>query len=127
MIMFKKKELEISGSKKDTTTNRMEMMAALKALRAVKKPSRIKLFTDSQYLQRGASKYIHGWSRNDWQSAKNRELKNLDLWMKLMKQIRRHTVSWIWVKGHSGIEGNERADKLAGDAYRKLRKEVTGK
>lgn len=127
VIKFKKKELEISGSQTDTTVNRMEMMAAIKALKAVKKPAKIKLFTDSQYLQRGAHRHIYSWSRNNWALAERRELKNLDLWRKILKQIRRHRVTWIWIRGHSGIEGNERADRLANAAYKEIRLEVTGK
>ena len=127
VIKFRSKEVEISGSKSNTTTNRMEMMAAIKALKYINRPTKVKLFTDSQYLQRGASQYIYGWARQDWKAAKARDLKNLDLWRKLYKQIRRHKIQWVWIPGHSGIQGNERADRLAHAAYKERRLKETGK
>jgi ribonuclease HI len=107
------KEREISGGEPLTTNNRMELMAAIEALNALKKPCRVELHTDSNYVRDGITKWIHGWRRNGWRTADKKPVKNAELWQALDEQVQRHTVSWRWVRGHAGDPGNERADQLA--------------
>lgn len=104
---------EISGGEPSTTNNRMELMAAIQALEALKKPCKVELHTDSQYVMKGISEWIHGWKRRGWKTADNKPVKNDDLWRRLDAARARHDVSWNWVKGHAGHELNERADALA--------------
>jgi ribonuclease HI len=106
-------EKEISGGEPATTNNRMEMMAAIAALEALKRPSKVELTTDSSYLRDGITKWIHAWRRKGWKTADKKPVKNRDLWERLDAALQRHEVSWHWVKGHSGHEENERADALA--------------
>ena len=107
------KERELSGGETQTTNNRMELTAAIRALEALNKASSITIVTDSTYLRDGITKWIHGWKRNGWKTAAKKDVKNADLWQRLDSAQTRHQVSWDWVKGHAGHEGNERADKLA--------------
>ncbi|CAI8329647.1 MAG: Ribonuclease HI [Hyphomonas sp. TMED17] len=104
---------ELYGAASDTTNNRMELMAAIEALNALKKPSQVKLYTDSTYVKDGLTKWINGWKRNGWKTAAKKPVKNKDLWQALENATARHNISWIWVKGHAGEEGNEIADGLA--------------
>ena len=104
---------EICGGEPGTTNNRMELMAAIQALEALKKPCKVELHTDSQYVMKGISEWIHGWKRRGWKTADNKPVKNDDLWRRLDAARARHDVSWNWVKGHAGHELNERADALA--------------
>lgn len=106
-------EKELLGGEADTTNNRMEMMAVIKALEAIKKPSDITLYTDSKYVLQGATEWLEGWKARGWKSASKKPVKNQDLWEQVDSQIQRHNVKFIWVKGHSGDENNERVDKLA--------------
>ncbi|MDX1710835.1 MAG: ribonuclease HI [Rhodovibrionaceae bacterium] len=106
-------EKEISGGEAATTNNRMELMAAIAALEALKRPSRVHLTTDSNYLRDGIMKWIHAWRRNGWKTSDKKPVKNRDLWERLDAALGRHQVEWHWVKGHSGHEENERADRLA--------------
>lgn len=106
-------ERELYGGDRATTNNRMEMTAAIEALNALKRPSRVRLHTDSQYLKDGLTKWIHGWKRNGWKTAARKPVKNKDLWQALDAACARHDVEWVWVKGHAGDPGNERADALA--------------
>ncbi len=106
-------EKELYGGARDTTNNRMEMMAAIEALNALKYPSKVRLHTDSTYLKDGLTKWIHGWKRNGWKTAAKKPVKNKDLWQALDEACARHDIEWIWVKGHAGDPGNERADELA--------------
>lgn len=106
-------EKELSGGEKSTTNNRMEMMAAIQALEALKRPTAVDLHTDSTYLRDGITKWIHGWKRNGWKTAAKKPVKNVDLWQRLETALERHDVSWHWVKGHAGHPENERADALA--------------
>ena len=106
-------EKELHGGEADTTNNRMEMMAAIKALSALKAPSKVRLHTDSTYLKDGLTKWIHGWKRNGWKTAARKPVKNKDLWQALDEACQRHDIEWVWVKGHAGDPGNERADELA--------------
>ena len=107
------KERELSGGEPLTTNNRMELMAAIKGLEALKRPCRVQLFTDSNYVRDGITKWIHAWQRNGWRTADKKPVKNEDLWRRLDEARGRHDVDWRWVKGHAGHELNERADELA--------------
>lgn len=104
---------ELKGGEAETTNNRMEMMAAIEALKALKGPSSVRLHTDSTYLKDGLTKWIHGWKRNGWKTAAKKPVKNKDLWQALDEAVKPHDIEWIWVKGHAGDPGNERADALA--------------
>jgi ribonuclease HI len=103
----------LSGGEGHTTNNRMELMAAIAALEALKRPSTVELHTDSQYVHHGISQWIHNWKRNGWRTADKKPVKNVDLWQRLDAALKRHEVRWHWVKGHAGHELNERADRLA--------------
>lgn len=113
LLRFENHVKEIFGSDPQTTNNRMEMSAAIEALQALKKPCSIELHTDSKYLQLGITEWIHKWIRNNWYKNNNELVKNADLWQKLYNEIKNHDIIWKWVKGHSDVEGNEIADKLA--------------
>ena len=104
---------ELSGGEPHTTNNRMELLAAISALEALKKPSRVELHTDSIYLRDGISKWIHGWQRNGWKTADKKPVKNAELWQRLLQAKAPHEVDWRWVKGHSEHVENDRADELA--------------
>ncbi len=106
-------EKELHGGDPSTTNNRMELMAAIRALEALSRPTAVRLYTDSKYLLDGITKWIVGWERNGWLTSARKPVKNVDLWQRLAAAIRRHDVTWSWVKGHSGDPGNERADELA--------------
>jgi ribonuclease HI len=110
------REKDISGGENPTTNNRMELMAAIKALEALKKPCRVTLSTDSKYVMDGLTKWIHGWRKNAWKTADRKPVKNADLWQLLVAASTPHQIDWQWVKGHNGHPDNERADKLASDA-----------
>ena len=107
------KEREISGGEALTTNNRMELMAAIEALNALKKPCRVQLWTDSNYVRDGITKWIHGWRRNGWKTADRKPVKNAELWQALLDACQPHRIDWHWVKGHAGHPENERADALA--------------
>ncbi len=109
-------EKELSGGENPTTNNRMELMAAIRSLQALKRPCEVTLYTDSTYVRDGISKWIHGWQRNGWRTADKKPVKNADLWQELLQAASTHQVRWQWVKGHAGHPGNERADRLACDA-----------
>jgi ribonuclease HI len=109
-------EKELSGGEALTTNNRMELMAAIRGLEALKKPSRVKLSTDSRYVMDGLTKWIKGWQRNGWKTADRKPVKNADLWQELLAASAPHRIDWVWVKGHAGHPDNERADRLASDA-----------
>ena len=107
-------EKEICGGDPETTNNRMELTAAIKALEALKKsPSTVDLYTDSVYVRDGITKWIHNWKKNGWKNAQKKPVKNDDLWRELDALIAKHDVAWHWVKGHAGDPGNEKADMLA--------------
>jgi ribonuclease HI len=104
---------EIAGGESPTTNNRMELLAAISALEALKRPSIVELHTDSNYLKDGITKWIGGWKRNGWRTADRSPVKNKELWQRLDAAAERHTIKWHWVKGHAGHRENERADELA--------------
>ena len=107
------REKEISGGEALTTNNRMELTAAIEALNALKRPCRVELHTDSNYVRDGITKWIHAWQRNGWRTADKKPVKNADLWQQLLYAAARHQVRWHWVKGHSGHPENDRVDALA--------------
>jgi len=109
-------EKDLSGGERDTTNNRMELMAAIEALSALKRPCRVTLSTDSRYVMDGLTKWLAGWQRNGWKTAAKQPVKNADLWQRLITAAAPHRIQWVWVKGHAGHPDNERADKLASDA-----------
>jgi len=104
---------ELHGGEASTTNNRMEMTAVIRALQALKRPSKVRLHTDSKYVQQGISVWIHDWKRRGWKTADKKPVKNVDLWTQLDELVAHHEIEWIWVRGHAGHEGNERADQLA--------------
>ena len=109
-------EKELSGGETLTTNNRMELLAAIRALEALTRPCRVTLTTDSVYVRDGITKWIHGWRRNGWRTADKKPVKNADLWQELLDATARHQIDWNWVKGHSGDPDNDRVDMLASDA-----------
>jgi ribonuclease HI len=109
-------EKELSGGEKATTNNRMELMAVIEGLKALKNKSAVTIHTDSRYVMDGASKWILGWKKKGWKTADKKPVKNEDLWRVLDDEMARHEVHWVWVPGHSGHPENERADQLARDA-----------
>src|SRR5262245_2079166 len=109
---------ELSGGEAVTTNNRMELMAAISALEALKAPSRVDLHTDSEYVKNGISAWIHGWKRNGWRTSTKQPVKNAELWQRLDAARGRHDVHWHWVRGHAGHTENERADELAREGMR---------
>ena len=113
VLIHGKTEKELCGGEPGTTNNRMELMAAIQALEALKKPCRVELHTDSRYVMDGISQWIHGWKARGWKTAAKAPVKNEDLWRRLDEARLRHEVDWRWVKGHNGHELNERADALA--------------
>ena len=114
-------EKELWGGERDTTNNRMELTAVIRALEALKRPVPVKLYTDSKYVQQGISAWIHNWKRNGWRTADKKPVKNADLWQELDVLARQFQVEWTWVKGHAGNPGNERADELANRGIEDLR------
>ena len=110
------REKLLSGGASDTTNNRMELTAAIEALEALRRPCRVRLNTDSTYLKNGITQWIPAWKRRDWKTADRKPVKNVDLWRRLERAASPHEVEWVWVRGHSGHEGNEKADALARSA-----------
>ncbi len=106
-------EKELHGGERETTNNRMELMAAIKALESLKRPVKARLHTDSQYVMKGITEWIHDWKRRGWRTADKKPVKNVDLWQRLEAALAQHDVKWVWVRGHAGHAENERADELA--------------
>ena len=121
LLRFGGVEKELSGGEAHTTNNRMELMAAISALEALKKSCAVDLYTDSQYLRNGIMTWIANWKRNGWRTADKKPVKNIDLWQRLDTALKPHQVRWHWVKGHAGHEMNERADVLAREAIAEIR------
>jgi len=117
-------EKELRGGELLTTNNRMELTAAIRALAALKKPSTVALYTDSQYVRKGILEWLPQWKARDWRTADNKPVKNVDLWQALEHEIERHRIEWHWVKGHAGVPGNERADRLANEAIDEVLKRL---
>ena len=113
VLMYRGHRRELSGGEKETTNNRMEMMAVIAALDSLKRACRIVLYTDSTYVMKGMTEWLEGWKARNWKTAAKKPVKNVDLWERLDAAVARHHVEWKWVKGHSGVPENERADELA--------------
>jgi ribonuclease HI len=115
------KEKELSGYEPTTTNNRMELMGVICALEALKKPCKVRVTTDSNYIVKGMTEWIHGWIRNNWRNSQKKEVLNRDLWERLLKAVGGHDVEWAWIKGHNGHFENERCDELARREIEKCR------
>lgn len=113
LLRYGDKEKELWGGEANTTNNRMELMAAIEALKALSRACDVVLTTDSQYVKQGINQWLAGWKKNGWKTAAKAPVKNKDLWLLLDEQCKKHNVEWHWVKGHSGHAENERADQLA--------------
>ena len=115
LLRYKAHERELSGGEAHTTNNRMELRAVIEGLQAIKRPCRITLYLDSQYVRQGITSWIHNWKRKGWKTADNKPVKNADLWQQLDALVHNspHQIHWEWVKGHAGNPGNEKADELA--------------
>lgn len=120
LLRCKGREKTLKGAEADTTNNRMELTAALEALRSLKRPCKVDLTTDSQYVRKGITEWIHGWKRKGWKNASKKPVKNADLWKALDVLSHEHDVHWHWVKGHSGHRENEIVDQLANDAINEM-------
>jgi len=121
ILAFGKHVKELKGGEPHTTNNRMELMAAIEALEALKRPCLVDIHTDSEYLRNGIMRWIHAWKRNGWRTADRKPVKNADLWQRLDALCARHRVRWHWLKGHAGHALNERADALAREAIAAIR------
>jgi ribonuclease HI len=126
ILSWRGQERELSGAEAQTTNNRMELMAAIEALASLKRPMRIRLFTDSDYLRKGITVWLRGWKAREWRTADRRPVKNRDLWERLDATASAHEVDWCWLKGHAGHEMNERADALARAAITTLLRQRRG-
>jgi len=115
VLQYGEHKRELFGGEPDTTNNRMELMAAIKALGALKRACSVDIYTDSQYVRKGITEWIFGWKKNGWKTAAKQPVKNDELWKELDALTHKHTIKWHWVKGHAGHPGNERADQLANE------------
>ncbi|WP_137817114.1 ribonuclease HI [Pseudomonas sp. 2FG] len=113
LLVFKGVEKELWGGEAETTNNRMELTAAIRALAELKRPCDVRLVTDSEYVMKGMKEWLPNWKKRGWKTAARQPVKNADLWQQLDEQVNRHQVTWKWVRGHTGHHGNERADQLA--------------
>ncbi len=113
LLQYQDKEKAICGGEMDTTNNRMELTAVIRALETLNRPSSVRLYTDSSYVQKGMTEWLAGWKAKGWRTADKKPVKNADLWTQLDKLAQQHQIEWIWVRGHAGNDGNERADDLA--------------
>jgi ribonuclease HI len=124
VLRFDGKEKELKGGEALTTNNRMELMAAISALETLKRDCSVDMFTDSNYLRDGITKWIHSWRRNGWRTAEKKPVKNAELWQRLDAALGRHDIRWHWVRGHAGHAENERADALAREGMAPFRRGV---
>ena len=122
ILKYGKVSKEISGCEPETTNNRMEMMAVIKALGRIKRPCRIRVVTDSNYVVKGMTLWVENWMKRNWMNTQKKPVKNKDLWLTLLKLARNHQIEWVWVKGHQGHPENERCDQLARDELKNWRK-----
>jgi ribonuclease HI len=116
LLRYQDKEKEITGGELMTTNNRMELMAAIQGIASLKEPCHIEFYTDSQYVQKGITLWLHSWKKKNWRTSDNKPVKNADLWQQLEAETHRHQITWHWVRGHSGHVENERVDALAKQA-----------
>ncbi len=119
ILRYGKREKEISGYCPDTTNNRMELIAVIKGLEALKRPSRVRIVTDSNYVFKGITIWIHVWQKRNWVTSRKERVLNKDLWERLLRGSKPHTIEWRWIRGHAGHPENERCDKLAREAIKK--------
>jgi ribonuclease HI len=126
ILRFNGAEKELKGGEALTTNNRMELMAVIEALAALKRPCAVDIYSDSQYMRDGITKWIHGWKRNGWKTADRKPVKNAELWQRLEEEKGRHDVTFHWVRGHDGNELNERADELARAGMAPFKRKVAG-
>lgn len=126
ILRYGEKEKELQGGKLKTTNNEMELMAALIGIRALKGKCQVKVMSDSEYLVKGMTEWIHNWVKNDWKTKSKTPVKNLSLWQELYDLSNTHKIAWFWVKGHSGHPENERCDRLANEAAEKVIRESLG-
>tara|TARA_B100000989_G_scaffold188543_1_gene141944 strand:+ start:1555 stop:1992 length:438 start_codon:yes stop_codon:yes gene_type:complete len=112
-LLYKNEKKEFYGGKLNTTNNKMELTAAIEGLKVLKEPCKVKLYTDSKYVMDGINSWIANWKKNNWKTASKKDVKNKDLWIELDAETCKHEIEWVWVKGHSGNIGNEKADALA--------------
>ncbi|AEF99022.1 Ribonuclease H [Methylomonas methanica MC09] len=119
-MSYKGKEKQLCGGERETTNNRMELMAAIQALEILNRSCAIKLHTDSKYVLQGITEWMGNWKKRGWKTSANKPVKNEDLWRRLDQSIQRHSIEWVWVKGHSGDPGNETADSLANQGIQQL-------
>lgn len=124
LLRAKGKERELCGGEAHTTNNRMELMAAIVALETLTRPCQVRLHTDSKYVQQGISEWLANWKRRGWKTADKKPVKNEDLWRRLDEAASRHRIEWLWVKGHAGHDGNERADALANRGIEQLKEQA---
>jgi len=120
VLMYGDSHKKICGGEQNTTNNRMELMAAIKALESLNRTCDLTIYTDSQYVRKGITEWIENWKKRDWKTAAKKPVKNSDLWKQLDSQVAKHNVQWVWVKGHAGNEGNEMADQLANQGIDQL-------
>ena len=123
LMQYNGQSRELYGGVKLTTNNRMELLAVIRALEVLTRPCKIHLHTDSTYVQKGISEWIHLWKRQNWRTSNKKEVKNNDLWKQLDKLAQQHQIEWLWVRGHSGHDGNEHADRLANQGAESIIKE----
>ncbi|MDB6042339.1 MAG: ribonuclease [Gammaproteobacteria bacterium] len=121
LLSFGEIEKELAGAEVLTTNNRMELTAVIRALEALKKPSAVRVLTDSEYVRKGITEWVKGWKARDWKTSDRKPVKNRDLWERLDELAAGHQIQWQWVKGHSGVPGNERVDRLANEAIDAMR------
>jgi len=121
ILSYRGRRKELYGGAPDTTNNRMELTAAIRALEALKRPSAVDVYTDSQYVRGGITEWLAGWLKNGWKTSAKKPVKNADLWQELHQLTQRHDVDWHWVKGHAGHAENERADELARQGVAEVR------
>lgn len=120
ILRYKGHEKELYGGESETTNNRMELMAAIKALESLTRPCRVRLTTDSQYVMKGITEWMASWKKRGWKTSGKKPVKNVDLWQRLDKALEPHQVEWEWVRGHTGHPENERADELANQGIDEL-------
>ena len=120
LLRYKGQETQLKGAEPETTNNRMELTAALEGLKSLKRPCKVSLTTDSQYVRKGITEWIHGWKKKGWKNASKKPVKNADLWQALDEATQQHDIEWHWVKGHSGHAENELVDQLANEAITEM-------
>lgn len=119
VLLYRGHRRELSGGERETTNNRMELTAVIQALETLKRPCRVRIHTDSVYVMKGITEWLAQWKRRGWRTADRKPVKNVELWQRLETALQPHEVRWRWVKGHSGVDGNERADALARQAIKR--------